>query len=247
MSLLIDRTEVADAPNAAGGRNESGRTPSAAGRRNAPLNAGDRDLAGGVAPVDGPARFGFVCNRQPNLDAAERAAHDLLVALGAHVEDEGVRDTPRRVARTYAELLAPTPFEMTTFPNDEGYDEMVLVRDIEFESLCMHHLLPFRGCAHVAYLPCDRIAGLSKLPRLVEWFARDLQVQERLTRQVAKALDRHLAPKGVGVVLEAEHSCMSVRGVRKPGSRTVTSALHGAMRDDARTRQEFLALTGMAG
>jgi GTP cyclohydrolase IA len=239
MTLLIDRTEVAEAPSAAGERNTP--LPTVDG-----LEA-DGHVATAPAALEGPAHFGFVCGRQPDLEAAERAARDMLVALGVQVGDEGVRDTPRRVARTYAELLAPTPFEMTTFPNDEGYDEMVLVRDIEFESLCMHHLLPFRGRAHVAYLPCDRIVGLSKLPRLVEWFARDLQLQERLTRQVADALDRHLAPKGVGVVLEAEHSCMSVRGVRKPGSRTVTSALLGAMRDDARTRQEFLALTGVAG
>jgi GTP cyclohydrolase IA len=178
-----------------------------------------------------------------DLEAAEKAAADLLVALGADLEDEGLRDTPRRVAHAYAELLTPKPFNLTTFPNDEGYDELVLARDIPFHSLCMHHMLPFHGVAHVAYLPGDRIIGLSKLARVVELFARDLQVQERLTRQVADWLQTHLAPKGVGVVIEAEHLCMSLRGVQKPGSRTVTSALHGLVREDPRTRQEFLALT----
>jgi GTP cyclohydrolase I len=178
-----------------------------------------------------------------DLDAAEKAAADLLVALGADLDDEGLRDTPRRVARAYAELLTPKPFNLTTFPNEEGYDELVLARDIPFHSLCMHHMLPFHGVAHVAYLPDDRIIGLSKLARVVELFARDLQVQERLTRQVADWLQEHLAPKGVGVVIEAEHLCMSLRGVQKPGSRTVTSALHGLVREDLRTRQEFLALT----
>jgi GTP cyclohydrolase IA len=178
-----------------------------------------------------------------DLEAAEQAAADLLRALGADLEDEGLRDTPRRVAAAYAELLTPKPFSLTTFPNDEGYDELVLARDIPFHSLCMHHMLPFHGVAHVAYLPGDRIIGLSKLARVVELFARDLQVQERLTRQVADWLQEHLNPKGVGVVIEAEHLCMSLRGVQKPGSRTVTSALHGLVREDSRTRQEFLALT----
>jgi GTP cyclohydrolase IA len=178
-----------------------------------------------------------------DLEAAEQAAADLLRALGADLEEEGLRDTPRRVANAYAELLTPKPFNLTTFPNDEGYDELVLARDIPFHSLCMHHMLPFHGVAHVAYLPGERIIGLSKLARVVELFARDLQVQERLTVQVADWLQANLAPKGVGVVIEAEHLCMSLRGVQKPGSRTVTSALHGLVREDSRTRQEFLALT----
>jgi GTP cyclohydrolase I len=146
------------------------------------------------------------------------------------------------MADAYAELLTPVPFEPTTFPN-EGYDELVLAANIPFHSLCMHHLLPFHGVAHVAYLPGERIIGLSKLARVVERFARDLQVQERLTTQIAGWLDEQLAPRGVGVVLEAEHLCMSMRGVQKPGSRTVTSALHGLVREDPRTRQEFLDLT----
>jgi len=179
-----------------------------------------------------------------DLSAAERAAYDLLDALGVDLSHESVRDTPRRIARMYEELLTPTPFNPTTFPNDGGYDELVVATGIPFHSLCEHHLLPFVGVAHVGYLPGERIIGLSKLARVVELFARDLQVQERLTTQVAGWLDDHLQPKGVGVVLEAEHLCMSLRGVQKVGARTVTSALHGLVRDDARTRQEFLALTG---
>jgi GTP cyclohydrolase I len=168
---------------------------------------------------------------------------DLLAALGQNPSDEQLLDTPRRVAATYAELLSPAPFTPTTFPNDEGYDELVLVRAIPFQSLCQHHLLPFVGVAHVGYLPADRILGLSKLARVVELFARRLQLQERLTTQVADWLQARLEPKGVGVVLEAEHLCMTLRGVQATGARTVTSALHGRLRDDPRSRQEFLALT----
>jgi GTP cyclohydrolase IA len=144
----------------------------------------------------------------------------------------------------YDELLTPRPFNPTTFPNDGGYDELVVATGIPFHSLCERHLLPFVGVAHVGYLPGERIIGLSKLARVVELFARNLQVQERLTKQVADWVDERLRPKGVGVVLEADHFCMSLRGVQKPGARTVTSALHGLVRDDPRTRQEFLALTG---
>jgi GTP cyclohydrolase I len=174
----------------------------------------------------------------------ERATRDLLIALGRDPSDESLRDTPRRVAAAYGEMLSPEPFEVTTFPNDGAYDELVVVRDIPFHSLCEHHLLPFQGVAHVGYLPSERIVGISKLARVVDHFARDLQVQERLTAEVAGWLQRHLAPKGVGVVLEAEHLCMSIRGAAKPGARTMTSALHGLVRDDQRTRQEFLALAG---
>jgi GTP cyclohydrolase I len=177
-----------------------------------------------------------------NLAAAERASAALLRALGADVADESLRDTPRRMARAYAELLTAEPFTLTTFPNDGGYDEMVVARAIPFHSLCEHHLLPFVGVAHVAYLPETRIVGLSKLARVVEHHARSLQVQERLTTQVCDLLERELRPKGVGVVLEAEHLCMSLRGIQKQGTRTVTSALRGLIRDDGRTRQEFLAL-----
>ncbi len=180
------------------------------------------------------------------IDAAraEGAARELLLALGADLTDESLRETPRRMADAFAELLTPRPFTATTFPNDEGYDELVVARDIRFHSLCEHHLLPFHGVAHVGYLPGERIVGLSKLGRVVDLYARRLQVQERLTTQVARWLCDALEPRGVGVVIEAEHLCMSLRGVQKPGARTITSALHGVVRDDPRTRQEFLALTG---
>jgi GTP cyclohydrolase IA len=181
--------------------------------------------------------------RRIDRRAAERAAADLLRALGADLDSPGLRDTPRRMAQAYAELLTPEPFRPTTFPNEDGYDELVMVRAIPFHSLCMHHVLPFHGVAHVGYLPGDRIVGLSKIARVVELFARELQVQEGLTKQIAGWLQTELEPKGVGVVLEAEHLCMSLRGVQKTGARTVTSALHGLIRDDPRTRQEFLALT----
>jgi GTP cyclohydrolase I len=177
-----------------------------------------------------------------DLVGAERAVRDLLVALGRDMGEPGLHETPRRVAAAYAELLTQEPVSLTTFPNDGGYDELVVVRDIPFASLCMHHLLPFAGVAHVAYLPGEQIVGLSKLARVVELFARDLQVQERLTMQVATFLQDHLQPKGVGVVIEAEHLCMSLRGVQKAGARTTTSALLGLLRDDPRTRQEFLSL-----
>ena len=181
---------------------------------------------------------------QPEVDlpAAERAVADLLRALRRDPSSPHLQDTPRRVAAAFAEMLTPEPFAVTTFPNDEAYDELVLARAIPFTSLCEHHLLSFTGVAHVGYLPGERIVGLSKLARVVRHYARDLQVQERLTKQIADYLESALTPKGVGVVLEAEHLCMSLRGVQKPGVRTVTSALHGLVRDDARTRQEFLSL-----
>ncbi|MFC6156290.1 GTP cyclohydrolase I FolE [Kribbella sp. NPDC058693] len=180
-----------------------------------------------------------------DLPAAQRAVADLLTALGRDPQSAHLADTPRRVANAYAEMLTPREFELTTFPNDEGYDELVLAKDIPVQSLCEHHLLPFQGVAHVGYLPGDRILGLSKLARVVELFARDFQVQERLTKQVADWLQDHLDPKGVGVVIEAEHQCMSLRGVRAAGSRTVTSSLHGILRDNPSSRQEFFALTGL--
>lgn len=180
--------------------------------------------------------------REPDLVAARRAVGDLLVALGRDPTDEHLAETPARVADSLAEMLTPAAFDLTTFPNDEGYDELIVARDIPVHSLCQHHLLPFHGVAHVGYLPGQRILGLSKLARVVELFARDLQVQERLTQQVANWLQVNLVPRGVGVVIEAEHLCMSLRGVRAAGARTVTSAVHGSVRDDDRTRQEFFAL-----
>jgi GTP cyclohydrolase IA len=189
-----------------------------------------------------------VVGRSPAVDLvrAERAVADLLAALGQDLLSAHLVETPRRVAAGYAELLTSAPFTLTTFPNDEGYDELVLAKAIPFSSLCQHHLLPFVGVAHVGYLPAGRILGLSKLARVVELFARRLQLQERLTTQVADWLQHQLAPKGVGVVLEAEHLCMTLRGVRAAGARTVTSTLHGLLRTDLRSRQEFFALTGIS-
>jgi GTP cyclohydrolase I len=173
--------------------------------------------------------------------AAERAAADFLTALGLDITSDAMAETPARMARAYAELLTPREFALTTFDNDEAYDELVLARSIPIRSVCEHHLLPFVGVAHIGYLPGDRILGLSKLARVVEHFAHRAQVQERLTKQIADWLDIHLDPRGVGVVIEAEHMCMTLRGVQAVGSRTVTSTLLGAVRDDARSRAEFLA------
>jgi GTP cyclohydrolase IA len=182
-----------------------------------------------------------------DVSAAERAVADLLRALGRDPGSPHLAGTPRRVAAAYAELLTAPQFDLTTFPNDEGYNELVLATGIPVQSLCEHHLLPFSGVAHIGYLPGDRILGLSKLVRVLDLFARDLQVQERLTQQVADWLQENLAPRGVGVVIEAEHLCMSLRGVRARGARTTTSALHGLLQEDARSRQEFFALTGNGG
>ena len=178
-----------------------------------------------------------------DVDAAAAAVTDLMRALGMDTDDPSLRRTPERVAQAYAEMLAPREFGLTTFPNDEGYDELVVARDIPFTSLCEHHLLPFVGTASVGYLPGNRILGLSKLARVVELFARRPQVQERMTKQVASWLDSHLHPRGVGVVLRAEHTCMTLRGVQARGSSTVTSALLGILRDDPRSRHEFLSFS----
>ena len=199
-----------------------------------------------MVTVDRPLRVASSA-RVIDLDAAERAAADLLHALGIDTNTESLKGTPRRMARAYFELFTPNPFDMTTFANDEGYDELVLARDIPVRSVCEHHLLPFVGVAHVGYIPGQRIVGLSKLARVVDHVARRPQVQERLTKQVAGWLDEQLQPRGVGVVIEAEHSCMSLRGIQAVGSSTITSALTGIVRDDPRTRQEFLALAGHRG
>ena len=194
-------------------------------------------------PSDDPG----TSNGRPHVDlaAAEQAAADLLTALGIPLDSEELRDAPGRMARAYAELFESQPLRLTTFPNDEGYDELVLARDIPFRTVCAHHLLPFSGVAHVGYLPGDRILGLSKLARLVDYCAARPQTQERLTKQVADLLVGRLQPRGAGVVLEAEHSCMTLRGVRAIGSTTITSALSGTLRSDARSRAEFLALAGV--
>jgi GTP cyclohydrolase I len=205
-------------------------------------------MVAAVRPRTTAPELRVVADGEPAIDRrrAERAVAELLAALGQDPTADGLAETPRRVAAGYAELLTRPSFDLTTFPNDEGYDELVLVREIPFSSLCEHHLLPFTGVAHVGYLPAGRILGLSKLARVVELFARRLQVQERLTRQVADWLQATLEPRGVGVVVEAEHLCVSLRGVRAAGARTVTSALDGALREDPRSRQEFLTLTGVA-
>jgi len=180
-----------------------------------------------------------------DLEAARRAAADFLSALGVAIDQEDLRETPARMARAYAELFDARPLRLTTFANDEGYDALVLARAIPFRTVCEHHLLPFSGVAHVGYLPGERIVGLSKLARLVEYFSARPQVQERLTKQVAECLATRLRAPGVGVVLEAEHSCMTLRGVRALGAKTVTSALLGTLRDDPRSRAEFFALAGV--
>jgi GTP cyclohydrolase I len=197
--------------------------------------------------MDSASALRVVADPEPGVDlaAAERAAADLLRALGISLDSEGLRATPGRMARAYAELFTPSSFDVTTFPNDEGYDELVMARAIPMRSVCEHHLLPFVGVAHVGYLPGERILGLSKLARIVEYFASRPQVQERLTKQIADWLSECLHPKGVGVVIEAEHTCMTLRGVQATGSSTVTSTLLGSLRADARSRQEFFALTGI--
>jgi GTP cyclohydrolase I len=181
-----------------------------------------------------------------DLARAERAVAELLAAMGEDVEREGLLRTPARVAAMYEEIFGqggsdPAEFLTATFAAE--HDEMVMVRDIPFASLCEHHLVPFLGKAHVAYIPSEdgRITGLSKLARVVDGYARRLQVQERMTTQVADAVERTLGPRGVLVVIEAEHLCMSMRGVRKPGTTTVTSAVRGLFRTDAATRAEAMA------
>jgi GTP cyclohydrolase I len=187
--------------------------------------------------IQSPGNLGAV-----DLPAAELAAAALMRALGMDLTEPSLAQTPRRVARAYADLLTPDEFTMTTFPNSEDYDELVVVRDIPFTSICEHHLLPFTGTAAVGYLPAQRILGLSKLARVVHLFARSPQVQERMTNQIAGWLDTHLEPRGVGVVLTAEHSCMTLRGVQARGSVTTTSAHTGLVRTDQRTRSEFFIL-----
>ncbi|MGY1736461.1 GTP cyclohydrolase I FolE [Geodermatophilus sp. SYSU D00684] len=178
---------------------------------------------------------------------AEAAVRELLLAVGEDPDRPGLRDTPARVARAYAETFAglwQDPGEVLATVFDEDHDEMVLVRDIPMYSTCEHHLVPFHGAAHVGYIPGDdgRVTGLSKLARLVDVYARRPQVQERMTRQIADALAEHLKPRGVIVVVEAEHLCMGMRGIRKPGSTTVTSAVRGMFRESAATRAEAMSL-----
>ncbi len=175
----------------------------------------------------------------------ERAVREILIAVGEDPDREGLRDTPKRVARMYAEVFAgmyddPERYVQTFF--SEQYDELIVLRDIPFYSFCEHHLLPFEGKAHVAYLPNGRVVGLSKLARVVDAFARRPQVQERLTMQIADLLTKSLQAKGVAVVMEAKHACMTCRGVKKPNSVMITSAVRGICRSDARTRAEVMSL-----
>jgi GTP cyclohydrolase IA len=212
-----------------------------------PAPADPEGVAGPVLDLDGAER---AVDLDPghgpvDLAAAERAAADFLTALGIDLDREERRATPARMALAYAEMFAAQPFRLTTFPNDEGYDELVLARAIPFRTVCEHHMLLFSGVAHVGYLPGERILGLSKLARLVGHFAARPQTQERLTMQVARCLEANLRPRGVGVVLEAEHTCMTQRGVRALGATTVTSALLGTLRDDPRSRAEFFAVAGV--
>jgi GTP cyclohydrolase I len=185
--------------------------------------------------------------KRKQIDEAriEKAVREILSAVGEDLNRDGLKDTPARVARMYGELLAgmrdePAVHLKSVF--NENYDEIVLLRDIPFYSICEHHLMPFIGSAHVAYLPSGRILGVSKLARIVDCFARRLQTQERLTYQIADCLMTNLKPQGVAVVLEAAHSCMTIRGIRKPGSAMVTSAVRGLFRKDPRSRNEIMSL-----
>ena len=200
----------------------------------------------GAVSAIGPVTFTGAAIGEYDQDRVEAAIRELLVAVGEDPDREGLRETPARVARAYREIFAglyQEPADVLTTTFDLGHEEMVLVKDIEVFSTCEHHLVPFHGVAHVGYIPAadGRITGLSKLARLVDVYARRPQVQERLTSQIADALVAELQPRGVLVVIECEHLCMSMRGVRKPGSRTVTSAVRGQMRDVA-TRAEAMSL-----
>ena len=175
----------------------------------------------------------------------QNAVRDILEAIGENVDREGLRETPARVARMYSELLGgmrerPEIHFKSVFTED--YDEIVLLRDIPFFSMCEHHMLPFIGSAHVAYLPSGKVLGVSKMARIVDCFAKRLQVQERMTAEIADLMMNHLKPMGVAVVVEAAHSCMTIRGIKKPGSTMVTSALRGLFRKDSRSRNEILSL-----
>ncbi|MGF6479037.1 GTP cyclohydrolase I FolE [Paraburkholderia sp. JPY419] len=188
----------------------------------------------------------------PTLDQAEEAVRTLIRWAGDNPEREGLIQTPARVARAYREFFSgyesdPMQILATTFSEVDGYDEMVVLKDIRFESYCEHHMVPIIGRAHVAYLPEHRVIGISKLARLVDVYAKRLQIQEKMTVQIADALNTVLQPKGVAVILEAAHQCMSTRGVHKPGASLVTSRMLGAFRDDPSTRREFLSIVGHGG
>ncbi len=198
-----------------------------------------------LSPSIGVPLLGAPAARPFDAEAVEDNMRKLIHALGEDPDREGLANTPARMTRMYRELfegLFLDPEEVLSVSFEEGHDEMVILREIPFYSMCEHHFLPFHGQAHVGYLPDGRIVGLSKLARAVEIFARRPQVQERLTTQLAECIERVLGARGVGVVIEAEHLCMTARGVRKPGSRMVTSAMRGVFRSDSQSRLEFLQL-----
>ena len=204
----------------------------------------DNDSVDGQVPPRTP-----LSNGRPSRDEAEAAVRTLLRWAGDDPDREGLLDTPGRVVRSYRELFAgyetdPRAYLERTFEEVGGYDQLVLLKDIRFVSFCEHHMLPVVGKAHVAYLPTHRVVGISKLARVVNGYARRLQIQEKMTAEIALAIEEVLQPKGVGVVVEASHSCMTLRGVNTPGAALVTSSLRGVVRDDPRTRQEFLRLVG---
>jgi GTP cyclohydrolase I len=185
---------------------------------------------------------------RPTAEEAEAAVRTLIRWAGDDPDREGLMDTPARVARSYHEMFAgyevdPRAYLERTFEEVGGYDQLIVLRDIRFVSFCEHHMLPVIGRAQVGYLPTQRVVGISKLARVVRGFARRLQIQEKMTAEIAQAIDEVLKPQGVGVVIEAEHSCMTIRGVNSPGSSLTTSSLIGVVRDDPRTREEFLRLT----
>ena len=208
-----------------------------------PLDEDDDSIDGQVPPrVPHP-------EGRPSAREAEAAVRILLRWAGDDPDREGLLDTPGRVVRSYRELFAgyetdPRAYLERTFEEVGGYDQLVLLKDIRFVSFCEHHMLPVIGKAHVAYLPTDRVVGISKLARVVNGYGRRLQIQEKMTAEIALAIEEVLKPKGVGVVIEASHSCMTLRGVNTPGASLVTSSLRGVIRDDPRTRQEFLRLVG---
>lgn len=190
--------------------------------------------------------------QRPSREEAEAAVRTLLRWIGEDPDREGLQETPHRVVKAFQEhfkgyLVDPADILRKTFEEVEGYDEMVVLKDIAFESHCEHHMAPIIGKAHVAYLPVRRVVGISKLARLVEAFAKRLQIQERMTAQIADAIQEVLQPRGVGVVIEATHHCMTTRGIHKPGSLMVTSRLLGEFKTNPETRREFLAIVGKSG
>ena len=208
------------------------------------LDDEDVKITGQIPPRSGRAEAG-----RPTAAEAEDAVRTLIRWAGDDIRREGLLDTPARVARSYVELFSgyetdPRAYLERTFEEVGGYDQLVVLKDIRFVSFCEHHMLPVIGKAHVGYLPNGRVVGISKLARVVNGFARRLQIQEKLTAQIADAIEEVLQPHGVGVIIEAEHSCMTLRGVNTVGSSLTTSAMRGAVRDDMRTRMEFMRLSG---